>query len=107
MSKDDFVKSCGNVFADMGLEDADELFVRAQLGAQIFRIFTKRGLKKQKDIAELLAIDKSEASRLMNADFNRFSEGRLMGFLNKLNYKITMRISPLRKGEQAQSVVMR
>jgi predicted XRE-type DNA-binding protein len=100
------VTGSSNVFADLGLEDADDLFTRAQLGAQIFKILKQRGLKKQKDIATVLGIDKSEASKLMNAEFNRFSEGRLMSFLNKLDYKITMEISPLRKGEQPQQVIM-
>jgi predicted XRE-type DNA-binding protein len=100
------VTGSGNVFSDLGLKDADELFTRGLLGIEIIRILKKRGLKKQKDIAALLGIDKSEASKLMNAEFDRFSEGRLMGFLNKLNYKVTMKISPLRNGEQPQQVIM-
>lgn len=104
--KIEYVTGSGNVFADLGLEDADELFTRGMLGIEIIRILRKRGLKKQKDVSVLLGIDKSEASKLINGEFARFSEGRLIGFLNKLNYKVTMRISPLQKGEQPQQVVM-
>lgn len=104
--KIEHVKGSGNVFADLGLKEADELFTRGMLGIEIIRILKQRGLKKQKDVASILDIDKSEASKLMNGEFDRFSEGRLMGFLNKLNYKVTMRISPLQKGEQPQQVVM-
>ena len=75
------------------------------LGIQIFRILEQRGLTKQKDVSDLLGISKSETSQLMNANFHRFSEGRLMSFLNKLDYTITLKISPSKKGEMQQRVV--
>jgi predicted XRE-type DNA-binding protein len=34
----DFEESSGNVYADLGLEDADELFTRAQIGFHIYKI---------------------------------------------------------------------
>ncbi len=97
--------SCGNVFADLGLKNADELFTRGLLGIQVLQVLKKRGIGKQKDVSILLHIDKAEASKLVNGDFNRFSQERLMGFLNILNYKVTMQISPMKKGEQPQQVV--
>ena len=45
----------GNVFADIGLKDADELFVRAQIGIEVLKILKGRKLK-QREIAELLDI---------------------------------------------------
>ncbi len=35
-------KSCGNVFADLNLPDADKLFARADLLAQIYNIIKKK-----------------------------------------------------------------
>lgn len=99
-------KGSGNVFADLGMKDADELFIRGMLGIQILKIIKKSGLRKQKDVAELLKIDKTETSKLINGDFSRFSQERLVGFLNILNYKVTMQISPMKKGEQPQQVVL-
>ena len=32
----EFEEGSGNVFADLGLEDADELFTRAQIGFHIY-----------------------------------------------------------------------
>ena len=55
MSKDDFVKSSGNVFADMGLEDADELMIRAQLGHAVRRIL-EEALRKQRESGDLLGV---------------------------------------------------
>lgn len=95
-----------NVFADLGRPDADELFARGLLAVQIFTILAQRKIKKQKDVAELLGIDKSEASKLLNTEFNRFSQERLIHFLNKLNYKVVMQISPMQKGDKPQEVLM-
>ena len=51
MSEEDFVESGGNVFADMELEDADELMIRAQLGHAVREILEGRK-RKQREIAE-------------------------------------------------------
>ena len=48
--------SSGNIFADMGLDNADELLTRAQLGHSIRMILKPRKLK-QREIAQLLGID--------------------------------------------------
>jgi predicted XRE-type DNA-binding protein len=37
-STHDYVESSDNIFADMGLEDADELLTRAQLGYSVRQI---------------------------------------------------------------------
>ena len=46
-SKIKFEESSGNVFADLGLKDADSLLMRAELGYQILKILKGRNLKKQ------------------------------------------------------------
>ena len=37
-----FEKSSGNVFKDLDLPDADELFLKAKLGFEVFQIIEKR-----------------------------------------------------------------
>jgi predicted XRE-type DNA-binding protein len=87
-----------NVFAELGLDDADELLTRAKLGHTIRMILKKRGLK-QRTIADLLKIDQAEVSKLMNGKYHLFSEGRLFGFLNRLDRKVTVQISTLKKDD--------
>lgn len=82
----------GNVFADIGLKDADELYARACIGIEVLRILTEQELK-QREIAALLDIRQSEVSHLMNGHFSRFSEGKLLGFLKKLDRKVTLVIT--------------
>ncbi|MFZ0255136.1 MAG: helix-turn-helix transcriptional regulator [Gammaproteobacteria bacterium] len=104
MSKDDFVRSSGNVFEDMGLEDADELIIRAQLGRAVRSILEEKG-GKQRELAALLGIDQAEVSRLMNGKYHLFSEGRLVGFLNRLDRKVTLRIEPRDQDSRALAPV--
>jgi len=94
----------GTVFAALGLDDADELLTRAKLGHMVRMILTKRKLKPR-EIATLLEIDQAEVSKLMNDQYHLFAEGRLFGFLNRLNQKVTVRITSRRRGERPPEVV--
>jgi hypothetical protein len=42
----------------------------------------------------------------MNARYHRFSDARLMAFLNKLDRKVKVQVSRRRKNEPLQEVVM-
>ena len=98
--------SSGNVFADLGLKDSESLFMRAELGHHISKILKSRGLRKQQDVQGLLDIGQTEVSHLMNARYHRFSEARLMAFLNKLDRKVTVQVSRRLKNEPLQEVVL-
>jgi predicted XRE-type DNA-binding protein len=93
----------GNVFADLELEDAEELFARAQLGFHVHRIISGRNLK-QREIAPLLGIKQPEVTHLMNGHFSRFTADRLLDFLRRLDQKVTIQIRPHQPGEPFQEV---
>ena len=40
-------KGSGNIFADLGLEDADELLARSQIGFFVFKILEDKKLKQR------------------------------------------------------------
>jgi predicted XRE-type DNA-binding protein len=101
----DYIEGSSNVFADMGLEDADELLTRAQLGYSVRQILKARGLKQQ-DIATLLDIKQPEVSNLMQGKYHLFSEGRLFSFLRKLDQKVIIQISQHQEGEPFQQVAI-
>jgi predicted XRE-type DNA-binding protein len=92
-----FEESSGNLFADLGLKDADELFMRGKIGIQVIRLLKQRNLK-QREVSQLLGIPQPEVSHLMNGDFQRFSEGKLLLFLKRLDTEITLHLRP-RNGE--------
>lgn len=63
--------------------------VRAALGGEVRRILVESGLP-QNILAELLGIDQSEVSRLINGQYKLFSESRLFGFLDKLGKDVSV-----------------
>ena len=86
-----------NIFADIGLDDADELLARAQIGVEVLKILQEKQLK-QREIAALLHIRQPEVSHLMNGRFRRFTEGKLMGFLKKLDREVILVINRPKHG---------
>ena len=93
----------GNVFADLGLPDAEECLSRAKIGFHVYELLKDRKLK-QREIAELLGVKQPEVSHLMNGHFNRFTTDRLLQFLRRLDRKVTIRITPHKPGEPYQEV---
>jgi predicted XRE-type DNA-binding protein len=45
-------------------------------------------------MSELLGIPQPELSHLMNGEFKRFSEGKLLIFLKRLDTEITLHLRP-------------
>jgi predicted XRE-type DNA-binding protein len=88
------IDGSGNIFADLELEDADELFTRGKIGIQVIRLLKRRNLK-QREIGEILDISQPEVSHLMNGEFQRFSDGKLINFLKRLDVQITLHIRDL------------
>jgi predicted XRE-type DNA-binding protein len=95
----------GNVFADLGLKDADELFAHAQIGSCVYKIVKARKLK-QREIAKLLGIAQPDVSHLMNGHYSRFTTDKLLDFLKRLDRKVTIQISPHKRGEPYQEVAL-
>ena len=95
----------GNIFADLGLDDANELYTRTALGIQVMKTIRQNGLN-QKEAGKLLALKQPEVSAIMRAKYSRFSQERLIGFLNKLEQKVTIQVSRHRRGEPYQQVTV-
>ena len=101
--KIEFEKSSGNVFADLGLENAKELKARSLIGMHLVQLLKAKEMK-QKDIAEMLHLKPAEVSHLFNGHFSRFSTDKLLNLLADLEQKVTIQISPRKQGEPFQEV---
>jgi len=101
----DYVVSCGNVFADLGLPKPEELLAKAELANKIAVIIQERKLTQAK-AAKLLGIDQPKVSMLLRGRLTGFSIERLMRFLLLLgqDIKITVQTVP-RDRSQARVVV--
>lgn len=86
-------KSSGNVFADLGLPNAEERLAKAELARKIGAIIAERHLT-QTQAAELLGIDQPKISALMRGRLESFSLERLMRFLNALGRDVEIVVKP-------------
>jgi predicted XRE-type DNA-binding protein len=87
--------SSGNVFADLGVEDADESLAKSELSARILRIIQSRRLT-QAAAGRLLGISQPKVSALLNGRLDGFSTDRLFRFLNRLGCDVQIRVSKSR-----------
>ena len=89
----------GNVFADLGLKDAEELLVKAGLVLEITKAIKRLGLKAV-DAASLLGVDQPKYSRLIRGDLYGFSTDQLMRFLSALGRDVEIVVRPRRSKKQ-------
>ena len=93
----------GNVFADLGLKDADAMFTRAQIGFYLCTLLKARKLKPR-EIAALFELTPPKVADLLNGQYGGFTIDQLFECLKRLGRKVTMRISPHHTGEPYQKV---
>ncbi|MGI9026666.1 MAG: helix-turn-helix domain-containing protein [Burkholderiaceae bacterium] len=86
-------RSSGNVFADLGLPDADKLKIKSGLVIEITRAVYKLGLT-QTEAASRMGISQSKVSSMLRGDFSNLSERKLMDCLNRLGYDIEIMVKP-------------
>ena len=85
--------SSGNVFADLGLPDAEELKIKSGLVIEITRALRRLKLT-QDEAGRLMGISQAKVSLLMRGDFTNLSERKLMTCLNRLGYDIEIKLTP-------------
>jgi predicted XRE-type DNA-binding protein len=104
-NSDAVVASSGNVFADLGLRDADEKQTRVRLAFAVNKVIAAQRLS-QSEAARLLEVNQPKISALANYRLDGFSVERLMHFLNALDrdVEIVIRKKP-RSRKNAKIVV--
>ncbi len=83
----------GNVFADLGLPDAEKLKIKSGLVIEITRAVRKLGLT-QEEAGCRMGIPQPKVSALLRGDFANLSERKLMDCLNRLGYDIEIKVKP-------------
>ena len=85
--------SSGNVFADLGLADAEKLKIKSGLVIEITRAVRRLGLT-QEAAGRRMGIPEPKVSGMMRGDFANLSERKLMECLNRLGYDIEIKVRP-------------
>ncbi len=88
---DTFEASSGNVFDDLGLPDADELLIKANLAITITELIEQKGWT-QTETARRIGIDQSKRSNLLRGRLIGLSGDRLLAILNRLGHSVEIRI---------------
>jgi predicted XRE-type DNA-binding protein len=83
----------GNVFADLGLPDADKLKIKSGLVIEFTKAMRTMGIT-QKAAAERMGISQPKVSAMLRGDFTNLSERKLMDCLNRLGYDIEIKVRP-------------
>jgi predicted XRE-type DNA-binding protein len=86
-------KGSGNVFADLGLPNADKLKIKSGLVIEITRAVHKLGLT-QEEAGRRMCLPQPKVSAMMRGDFTNLSERKLMECLNRLGYDIEIKARP-------------
>ena len=84
-----------NVFKDIGVPNAEEHLVKAQLVFKIDTIMKDRGLK-QVEAADLFGIRQPDVSKMLRGEFRQFSVERLLRFLVALDQDVEIVVKPHR-----------
>jgi predicted XRE-type DNA-binding protein len=82
-----------NVFHDIGLPNASEHLVRAQLVRRIDRVMKERRIR-QAEAASLLGVTQPDISKMLRGGFHLFSVERLMRFLVALGQDVEIVVKP-------------
>lgn len=82
----------GNVFGDLGFQDAEERLLKAKLATKIAQLVEQKGLT-QAQTAERISLDQPKVSRLLRGQLSGFSADRLFAILNRLGHSVEVRIS--------------
>jgi len=85
--------SSGNVFADLGLPDADKLKIKSGLVIEITKAVRNLGLS-QEEAGRRMGLPQPKLSGLFRGDFSNVSERKLMDCLNRLGYDIEIKVKP-------------
>jgi predicted XRE-type DNA-binding protein len=103
MSKKQYVSGSRNVFKDLGVPNAEEHLVKAQLVSKIDAIIKERRLK-QAEAAALLGIKQPDVSKMLHGEFRQFSVERLLRFLVALDQDVEIVVKPHRDRNNAPAM---
>ena len=86
-------RGSGNVFADLGLPDAEKLKIKTGLVVEIRKAMCSLKLTQQ-EAAKRMGITQPKVSDMMRGEFTNLSERKLMDCLTRLGYDIEIKVRP-------------
>jgi predicted XRE-type DNA-binding protein len=94
----------GNIFADLGLPNAEEHQLKAVLVVQLGRLIKARKLT-QIAAAKLVGIKQPDLSKILRGHYQGFSVARLMRMLTAFDQDVEIITRPHRKTGEAGRII--
>src|SRR5229473_732310 len=98
----ELMRGSGNVFRDLGHENADVDQVKAILAAEIIKALEREGLSVRSAQGRT-GIAAADFSRIRHANLGRFTVDRLMSIINRLGSRVEVKIK-VRRAETVEQV---
>jgi predicted XRE-type DNA-binding protein len=97
----------GNIFADLGLPNAEEHLLKAELVVQLYRLIKARKLT-QTAAAKIAGVKQPDLSNILRGHFQGFSLERLMRMLTAFDQDVEITVRPRRgKAKEAAQITVR
>ncbi len=93
-------EGCGNVYADLGGRDAEQMLVKARLATKINEII-KRKCLTQMQAAELLGLPQPKLSGMLRGQFRGISEVKMISCLNRLGRDVEIVVHKANRSRRA------
>jgi predicted XRE-type DNA-binding protein len=87
----ELIRGSGNVFRDLGYDNADVEQLKALLAAEIIRTLDREDLSVRAAHSRT-RIAAADFSRIRNADLGRFTVDRLMTIINRLGSRVEVKV---------------
>ena len=98
--------SSGNVFADLGLPNADDLLLKAQIVSEISRLMKLKKLTQAK-AATLTGVAQPDLSNLLRGKFRGFSIERLLLMLTAFGRDVEVVVRPAGRAKKTGGISFR
>ena len=94
----------GNIFAGLGLPDAEDLLLKSTIVIELRRLIKHRRLT-QTAAAKLIGVSQADLSKILGGRFRGFSEARLMRMLTAFDQDVEITTRPHRRAGAAGRII--
>jgi len=93
-------RGSGNIFADLGLPDAEDMLLKSSIVIELRRLIQQRKLT-QTAAAKLVGVSQADLSKILRGHFRGYSEAKLMRMLTAFGQDIEITTRPHRRSGEA------